>query len=60
VPSIVFQGRRDVVVDPAGVREWCASRASVTLRELDDDHSLHASLDVIWRETAAFLGLDAS
>ena len=57
VPTLVFQGRRDALVDPAMVEGFAASRPNLTLRLLDDDHQLHASLETIWRETAAFLGL---
>jgi pimeloyl-ACP methyl ester carboxylesterase len=57
VPALVFQGRRDALVDPAMVEAFVAARPSMTLRLLDDDHQLHASLGTIWRETAAFLGL---
>lgn len=56
-PTLIFQGRRDEAVDPASVVEWSSSRANVTLHLLDDDHQLMSSLEFIWRETAAFLGL---
>jgi hypothetical protein len=56
-PTLIFQGRHDTVVDPAMVRRFAGGRPNVTLRMLDDDHQLHASLDTIWRETAAFIGL---
>ncbi len=58
-PALVFQGRRDTVVDPAMVRRVAAAHPAITLRELDDDHQLHATLDIIWTETVAFLGLPA-
>jgi pimeloyl-ACP methyl ester carboxylesterase len=56
-PSLVFQGLRDSVVDPAMVRRFGASRPSMSVRMVDDDHQLGASLEFMWRETAAFLGL---
>ena len=56
-PTLIFQGRHDTVVDPAMVQRFAAGRPNVTLRMLDDDHQLHASLDTIWRDTEAFLGL---
>jgi hypothetical protein len=59
-PTLIFQGRHDTVVDPAMVQRFATGRPNVTLRLLDDDHQLHASLDTIWREAAAFLGLDRS
>jgi pimeloyl-ACP methyl ester carboxylesterase len=57
LPTLVFQGSHDVLVDAASVRAFAMSHPSITLRELDDDHQLHASVDLIWNETAAFLGL---
>ena len=55
--TLVFQGARDAVVDPGMVERFAAGRPNVTLRMLDDDHQLHASLGTIWCETEAFLGL---
>ncbi len=57
VPTLVFHGRRDEVVSPALVEAFATAHPSVTLRMLDDDHQLHAHLDQIWTEMAAFLGL---
>jgi pimeloyl-ACP methyl ester carboxylesterase len=57
IPTLVFQGSRDELVDAAMVRAFAASHPSITLRELDDDHQLHASVDTIWNESVAFLGL---
>jgi pimeloyl-ACP methyl ester carboxylesterase len=56
-PALVFQGRRDDLVDATSVERFTAARPAMRLRLLDDDHRLQASLDTIWRETAAFLGL---
>ncbi len=57
-PILIFHGRRDESVDPASVEAFARSRPNVMLRMLDDDHQLLSSLDEIWRETAAFLGLE--
>ncbi len=57
-PILIFHGRRDELVDPASVEAFARSRPNVMLRMLDDDHQLLASLDQIWKETAAFLGLE--
>ena len=54
-PTLIFQGRRDVVVDYRSVESFARTRDNVTLRLLDDDHQLTASLPYIWQETAAFL-----
>jgi pimeloyl-ACP methyl ester carboxylesterase len=56
-PALIFQGRGDESVDCRTVEQFAASHPHVALRLLDDDHSLHTSLPVIWREMAPFLGL---
>jgi hypothetical protein len=55
IPVLIFQGRRDTVVDPAVVERWAAGRSNVTLVMVDDDHQLQASLDAIVERTKAFL-----
>jgi pimeloyl-ACP methyl ester carboxylesterase len=57
VPSLVFQGKHDDSVLPETVERWAAPRANVTLRMLDDGHQLTESVDLIWTESARFLGL---
>ena len=57
-PMLIFQGRRDATVDPDMVAAWAGPRATATLRMLDDDHQLAGSIETIWKESAAFLGLD--
>lgn len=59
VPTLVCHGRRDEVVDPAMVQRFAAGRPHVRLVMLDDDHQLGGSLERLWAETAAFLGLDS-
>lgn len=56
-PAIVFQGRSDTVVDPRMVSAFTATRPAMATRLVDDDHLLMSSLDLIWKESAAFLGL---
>jgi len=56
-PALVFQGLRDDSVLPDTVERWAAPRPNVTLRLLDDDHQLGASVDLMWEESARFLGL---
>ena len=56
-PTLIVQGRHDASVDPGAVELWAASRPSVALRLVDDDHQLAASTDYIWRESEEFLGL---
>jgi uncharacterized protein len=57
VPTIIFQGSRDASVDPAMVERFAARQPRVALRMLDDDHLLMGHIDLIARETAAFLGV---
>lgn len=57
VPTLVFQGAHDELVDATRVRAFARARPVITLRELDDDHQLHASVETIWRESATFLEL---
>jgi pimeloyl-ACP methyl ester carboxylesterase len=56
-PTLIVQGRRDDVVDPEMVTRWASGRPSVDLRLLDDGHQLADSIDRIWRDSEAFLGL---
>jgi hypothetical protein len=58
-PTLVIQGRRDTVVDPQMVAAFAAKRPFMATRMVDDDHLLMSSLDLIWKESAAFLGLSA-
>lgn len=58
LPTLVFQGDQDTSVDPDMVRQWAHGRAQVDLRMLSDGHQLTDSMDLIWRESAPFLGLD--
>jgi alpha-beta hydrolase superfamily lysophospholipase len=60
-PTLVLQGTRDDVVDPALAREFAARmRGRARLVELDDGHELTKDLDRLWRESethlAPFLG----
>ncbi len=57
MPTLIFQGRQDDVIDPASVEAFARSRPNVTLRLLDDGHQLQRHLEEIWAETAAFLDL---
>lgn len=59
VPTLVLQGRGDEIVDPAMVVRFVTGRPNVTLRLVDDDHQLLSSLDLLWAETADFLGLSS-
>jgi pimeloyl-ACP methyl ester carboxylesterase len=59
VPTLMFQGRRDELVDAKMVEAFAAGRPNVTLRLFDDDHRLQNSLGPIFRDTAAFLGVSA-
>ncbi len=56
-PTLIFQGRRDVLVDAKDVERFAAVRPNVKLTLLDDDHQLVFSLPRIWSEVQPFLGL---
>ena len=56
-PTLVFQGQRDEVVDPAMVRRFASARPAVSVRLLDDDHLLSTSMELILAESTRFLGL---
>jgi pimeloyl-ACP methyl ester carboxylesterase len=56
-PAIVFQGARDIAVDPRTVEAFSRARPNVALTVLDDDHQLIASLPRIWEGIATFLDL---
>jgi len=56
-PALVFQGENDASVDPRMVERWAADRPNVDLRLLEDDHHLTSSVDLIWKQSAAFFGL---
>jgi pimeloyl-ACP methyl ester carboxylesterase len=55
MPILVFQGRRDAVVNPVSVERWAHGRPNVELHLLDDDHQLAGSLPRIWSITSRFL-----
>lgn len=59
IPTLIFQGTRDTVVDPAVAERYARGRPNVSLRLLDDDHQLLSSLPVIWETSREFLGLAA-
>jgi pimeloyl-ACP methyl ester carboxylesterase len=55
MPTLVFQGRRDDVVDAKMVEEWASVRANVELHMVDDGHQLTASLPVMADAIVAFV-----
>jgi uncharacterized protein len=57
-PTLIFQGLRDASVDHRTVEAFAATRPSVTLALLEDDHQLIASLPRMWTDMRAFLDLD--
>jgi pimeloyl-ACP methyl ester carboxylesterase len=57
VPTLIFQGRHDDVVDPVMVERFAAARSHVRLVMVDDDHQLKSSLELMWAEITTFLGL---
>jgi uncharacterized protein len=59
VPTLVFQGTRDLSVEPAMVQRFAARQPMMSLRLLDDDHLLMGNIETILRETTEFLGARA-
>jgi pimeloyl-ACP methyl ester carboxylesterase len=57
VPMLVYQGRRDALVDPEMVAGWVRRQPHAVLHLLDDDHQLSSSLDVVWSGMDRFLSL---
>ncbi len=57
VPTLVINGRSDAYVPLAASERLAASAPAglVRLVPVDDGHELAASLDLVWRETRAFL-----
>lgn len=56
-PTLIVHGTRDEIVPVDMSRQYAAGRDHVRLVEVDDDHLLARSADVIVRETEAFFGL---
>jgi pimeloyl-ACP methyl ester carboxylesterase len=56
-PLLVFQGRHDESVSPAIVERFAGAQPNATLVILEDGHQLKESLEVIWQQSARFLGL---
>lgn len=56
-PTLILHGRDDATVPIESSRQYVAARPSVSLIELDDDHSLVGSLDRIFRELVRFFAL---
>ena len=55
-PALVLHGTRDEVVPAAVSERFAASHPNVTLRLLASGHELTDVVEVLWSETAAFLG----
>ena len=58
IPTLVFQGTRDASVDPQMVERWACTQPQVTLRLLDDDHQLTASVGQMWKEIEIWITKD--
>ena len=54
-PARIVHGRRDEVVPIETSRRYVAEHPDIPLIEVDDDHSLLASLDRIEEEAVGFL-----
>lgn len=56
-PTLIIHGTRDETVPVENSRRYAASRPAVRLVEVDDDHALIGSLDLIVEETLNFFGI---
>lgn len=56
-PTLVIHGVQDVVVPPEVSARWGSHQADVRRVEVDDEHQLLCSMDVIERECLSFFGL---
>jgi len=56
-PTVIFQGRRDTLVDAKDVERFAAAHSNIRLTLLDDDHQLVSSLPRIWSEVQPLLEL---
>ena len=55
-PTLVIQGKRDDVVDPAVASEFTRRMPRAQLVELDQGHELNADLAGLWRIIDVYLG----
>ena len=58
VPTLVFQGSVDEVVNPRSVVRYAALHPTARLRLVPDGHQLQQHMDFMWDEMASFLRLD--
>jgi pimeloyl-ACP methyl ester carboxylesterase len=59
IPTIVIAGKQDVVVPLSAIRrviERSPDNAAITLHEVDDDHDLHRSLNLMWKAVSDIRG----
>jgi uncharacterized protein len=54
-PTLIFHGRKDVVVPVECSERFAAGRANVRLRVMESDHELGDVVETIWEESRAFL-----
>jgi pimeloyl-ACP methyl ester carboxylesterase len=58
-PALVLHGLKDDVVPAAASKVFAESHPNVTLRLVDSGHELTDVLDLLWAETAGFLGFQS-
>jgi pimeloyl-ACP methyl ester carboxylesterase len=56
-PALVFHGADDEVVPVDAARRWCDGHAERRLVVYEDGHDLGQTLEPMWMETQAFLGI---
>jgi pimeloyl-ACP methyl ester carboxylesterase len=55
VPTLVIAGTRDETIPLERVRAWVAENPNATLKVVDDDHAMVATIEEIFEAIAAFL-----
>jgi pimeloyl-ACP methyl ester carboxylesterase len=55
MPTLIFQGRYDEVVDPSMVEAWASTRPNVELHLVDDGHQLTKALPAMAETIADFV-----
>ncbi|MEB3356140.1 MAG: YqiA/YcfP family alpha/beta fold hydrolase [Synechococcales bacterium] len=59
LPTLIFHGKQDDIIPIEASQRYASDRPWVKLVELDSDHALGNSLEIIWQGIQEFCGLPA-